>query len=37
MLYVNKKDIPILVKRFSKKLNRFAKRINMNVEIILRR
>jgi len=37
MLYVSKEDIPILVKRFSKKLNRFAKRINMNVEIIPRR
>ncbi len=33
ILYANKEDIPILVKKFNKKLNRFAKRINMNIEI----
>ncbi|MEM3569795.1 MAG: hypothetical protein QXI20_09690, partial [Candidatus Jordarchaeales archaeon] len=33
ILYANKEDIPILVKKYNKKLNRFAKRINMNIEI----
>ncbi|MEM2981402.1 MAG: ATPase, T2SS/T4P/T4SS family [Thermoproteota archaeon] len=33
MLYVSKGDIPMLVKKYSKKLNRFAKRIGMNIEI----
>ncbi|MEM2488199.1 MAG: ATPase, T2SS/T4P/T4SS family, partial [Thermoproteota archaeon] len=37
MLYVSKEDIPILIKKFSKKLNRFAKRMSMNMEIIPKR
>ncbi|MGQ9478732.1 MAG: ATPase, T2SS/T4P/T4SS family [Thermoproteota archaeon] len=33
IIYVDKEDIPVLVKKFNKKLNRYAKRINRNIEI----
>ncbi|MGQ9596700.1 MAG: ATPase, T2SS/T4P/T4SS family [Thermoproteota archaeon] len=33
ILCVSKKDIPILVKKFNKKLNRFARKIDMNIEV----